>query len=134
MVRVLACGGRDYTDTATVYRTLRELRATVVIHGAARGADSFASRWAEQNGIEQESYPANWQRDGKAAGHIRNAEMLAKGKPDIVVAFSGGRGTADMVAKARKAGVQVALVSDDGQIAGVSTPFDNSAVGLRGKS
>ena len=46
------------------------------------------------------SYDAN-------AGPRRNARMLAEGKPDLVVAFPGGRGTADMVSKARAAKVEV---------------------------
>ena len=45
---------------------------------------------------------------------MRNARMLAEGKPDLVVAFPGGRGTADMVAQARKAGVRVVLAGTDG--------------------
>ena len=43
----------------------------------------------------------------KSAGHIRNQVMLDKGKPDVVVAFPGGRGTADMVRRAEGAGIEV---------------------------
>lgn len=43
----------------------------------------------------------------RAAGPIRDQEMLDKGKPDLVVAFLGNRGTADMVRRAREAGVPV---------------------------
>jgi ABC-type sugar transport system substrate-binding protein len=39
--------------------------------------------------------------------------MLDEGKPDIVVAFPGGTGTADMVRRARKAGVVVIEVTND---------------------
>jgi hypothetical protein len=45
-------------------------------------------------------FPANWKVYGRAAGPIRNMKMLLEGKPDLVVAFPGGIGTADMVKKA----------------------------------
>jgi len=47
---------------------------------------------------------------GRAAGPVRNAQMLAEGKPDFVVAFPGGRGTADMCKQARARGVKVVEV------------------------
>src|SRR5690606_25211324 len=80
---------------------------SVLIHGAARGADSIAGQWAASRGVEALSFPANWTRDGKAAGPIRNQRMLDEGQPDVVIAFPGGGGTADMVRRAKAAGVQV---------------------------
>lgn len=62
------------------------------------GADNF---------IRVEEYPADWARFGKSAGYLRNKQMLEEGKPDLVVAFPGGRGTANMIAIAMKAGVKV---------------------------
>jgi hypothetical protein len=68
-----------------------------VIHGGANGADYIAGRWAQDTGgIPVEEFPADWNRHGNSAGPIRNQEMLDKGKPDLVVAFPGGRGTADI--------------------------------------
>jgi predicted Rossmann-fold nucleotide-binding protein len=57
-------------------------------------------------GISEESHPANWNAWGRAAGPRRNQEMLMR-KPNLVVAFPGGEGTADMVQKAIAAGVKV---------------------------
>jgi hypothetical protein len=48
----------------------------------------------------------DWKRHGPAAGPMRNQRMLDWG-PDLVVAFAGGKGTADMVRRARAAGVDV---------------------------
>ena len=45
--------------------------------------------------------------NGYRAGPIRNQEMLDKGKPDLVIAFPGGKGTADMVGRALRTGVFV---------------------------
>lgn len=112
--RVLVCGGRDFTDAATVDRVLFELHAenpiSVIIHGDYRGADMLAKRWAYRAWIPHLPFPANWKVSGGAAGPIRNSRMLREGKPDLVVAFPGGDGTADMVAKAERAHVEVLRV------------------------
>ncbi len=55
-------------------------------------------------------FRALWERHGRAAGVIRNQAMLDYGI-DLVLAFPGGRGTADMVRRARSAGVAVAAVA-----------------------
>ena len=60
--------------------------------------------------IECLTFPADWKTYGRAAGPLRNARMIAEGKPDLVLAFPGGRGTADMTRKARAAGVEVRAV------------------------
>lgn len=108
---MLVCGGRDFADRERVYALLDIIHSadaiTMVIHGCARGADSLASDWGRSRGIRGViGYQADWQKHGKAAGAIRNARMLAEGKPGLVVAFPGGRGTADMVRRARAAGVE----------------------------
>jgi len=111
-MRVLVCGGRDFSDRTLLKATLDHLAPSVVISGGARGADALAAEWAEATGwnvggVHLEEFPADWTAHGKAAGPIRNQQMLDEGKPDLVVAFPGGRGTADMVRRARAAGVEV---------------------------
>lgn len=114
-LRVLVCGGRDFNDALTLGSWLggihKDHGISVLIHGGARGADFMAGKFAEWQGIPVKVYPADWDKDGKAAGPIRNARMLAEGKPDLVVAFEGGNGTADMVAKAKRAGVKVLMAT-----------------------
>ena len=114
MTRILVTGGRDYADRERLTRTLDDLARTqaiaVIIHGNAPGADSLAAEWAAARSIARAAYPvlpAEWALLGKAAGPRRNAKMLREGRPDLVVAFPGGRGTADMVRRARAAGVRV---------------------------
>lgn len=113
-MRVLVCGGRDYNDLVQVYRTLGQLvpQPTVIIEGGARGADHLAKLWAEKSKTPLEEYRADWTVPNNAGGVIRNQKMLTEGKPDLVVAFPGGRGTADMVRRARKAGVKVLEVAE----------------------
>lgn len=110
-MRVLVCGGRDYTDEGRVYEVLDRLRETrgieVVMSGCASGVDAIAHAWGPDRGVRHLLFVADWRTHGKAAGPIRNQRMLDEGKPDLVVAFPGGKGTADMVRRARKAGVEV---------------------------
>jgi len=68
---------------------------------------SLAAAWALSRGIPAIAFPADWNKDGKAAGFVRNARMLRDGRPELVVAFPGGKGTAHMVKLARDAGVAV---------------------------
>lgn len=109
--RVVVCGGRDYSDLCAIYTTLtalwREHGALVVIQGGATGADSLARAWAAENAVECITEAADWKTHGKAAGPLRNQSMLTKHKPDAVLAFPGGRGTTDMVKRARGAGVRI---------------------------
>jgi formate dehydrogenase assembly factor FdhD len=107
-MKVLVCGGRDFRDWPGVEATLSHLGPIdALCHGGASGADTLAGHWASLNGVPCTVYRADWKQHGRAAGPIRNAHMLADFKPDRVVAFTGGRGTADMVAKATVAGVVV---------------------------
>jgi hypothetical protein len=78
-----------------------------IIEGGARGADKLARQWAEDRGVPVATYPAEWDRHGVSAGPIRNRQMLEDGKPDMVLAFPGGKGTANMVEQAHRAGVLV---------------------------
>lgn len=103
---VLVCGGRDFADRELVFRVLDEIAPSVVANGGADGADLLSTEWAGQRRVSVRVFPAFWKRDGKA-GPMRNQRMLECNKVDLVVAFPGGRGTADMVARARKAGIEV---------------------------
>ena len=105
MKRILVCGGRDYRNRSKVFETLDAQEGPfVIIHGAARGADTLAAEYARERGVKAEAYPADWKRDGRSAGYRRNERMLRL-RPDLVIAFPGGPGTAHMVEIAQRAGV-----------------------------
>lgn len=78
--------------------------------GAAPGADTLADTWARTQSIRVERYYALWRTHGDAAGPIRNQKMLDEERPDVVIAFPGGRGTADMMRRAKEAGVRTITV------------------------
>lgn len=114
-MKVLVCGGRNYDDEGRVMSVLDEVRDRAlfmrVIQGGASGADMHARTWCLRRDVPYEHYPADWKAHGKAAGPIRNMQMLREGKPELVVAFSGGKGTADMIDRARRAGIEVMEVA-----------------------
>lgn len=114
MTKVLVCGGRDFNNVPLGWKALdylhKEHKFTLVIDGAANGADKLANKWAIHNNIPTAREPADWAKHGKAAGIIRNSVMLEKYEPDLVIAFPGGTGTADMVRRAREAKVTVKLI------------------------
>ena len=116
-IRVLVCGGGDFDDAEFLFAELDKLHGehgfAVVIEGEARGADTLAGEWAEARGIELEKYPADWDGLGRKAGPMRNEQMLSEGKPNLVVAFPGGRGTAHMRRIAEEANVRVNKVLKD---------------------
>lgn len=108
-MRVLVTGGRDYSDKARVFSVLAAVHSkhgvTVVIHGGARGADALSAEWARLRKIPCVEFPADWDKHKKAAGILRNIEMLRDGKPDCCIAFPGGKGTAHMLGLMRKSGL-----------------------------
>ena len=114
-MRVLVCGGRDFRDREAVYAALDSLHAEhgfyVVITGGANGADRLSVEWARERGVPTEIYKADWDRIRRRAGPLRNQRMLAEGKPDLVVAFPGGAGTANMIEQAQAAGARVFMWS-----------------------
>lgn len=130
-MRVLVTGGRRYNDWGTLCATLLPIHIehpiSAIIHGDATGADALAKKFALLYGIRNWPFPASWsdishpmavvrtRRDGSQydanAGPRRNQRMITEGLPDLVVAFPGGDGTADMVARSKKAGVPVLVVA-----------------------
>lgn len=112
MTRVLVCGGRDFSARDWLYDVLDRLspQSAWIIAGDANGADRLAFEWAFDRRVNYQGYPARWDLHGRKAGPLRNQQMIDEGKPDLVVAFPGGRGTADMVRRAEKAGLTVIRV------------------------
>ena len=122
-MRLLVAGSRDWTDWEFVYQVLdachRKRAVTVVIEGeggredtfegrtwVTSGADLWAREWATARGVTLDSFRADWATLGRAAGPLRNQQMIDVGKPDGAVIFPGGRGTQDMRKRLDKAGIR----------------------------
>lgn len=107
-MRICVCGSRSLTDYALVKRKLDkvtsklDLRALVILHGGATGADKLADRWVFERSVYSEVYHADWDRKGKQAGILRNIEMLKQ--CSWVIAFWDGKssGTKFMIDEAPK--------------------------------
>lgn len=133
MHRLLVTGGRDLLDAEIVWSPLwmaiHKYEQMIVVHGDAPGADTFAHEWCELPGqqwnrrppithkklgqllqrlVIEERHPADWTRLGKAAGHVRNQEMVNEGA-DACFAFPtpASRGTLDCMARAWIKGIPV---------------------------
>lgn len=121
-MKVLVCGSREWKNRDAIWRELKKLPGgTIIVHGAARGADRMAGEIGRLLGFEVRPYPADWDKDGrKSAGPIRNSRMLKTEHPDRdgvyidrVLAFAvdfskkAAPGTNDMMSKARSAGIPV---------------------------
>lgn len=113
---VLVTGGRDYRDTKRLFAVLDRLHAerkfTFLVHGDAVGADQMAHRWCKSRGVQPVAMEALWDAEGKASGTRRNKRMLEFTKPELCIAFPGGRGTANMMRISREAGVELIDVED----------------------
>lgn len=111
-ITVLVTGGRYYDDKRYVdlvldgFHTRRSIKLLVTGACPYGGADKLAEDWARENEIDYAGYPAKFKAHGKPAGPIRNARMIEL-KPDLVIAFPGGNGTANTVSLARQAGIEV---------------------------
>lgn len=113
-MKIIVCGSHLDSKPGFIWQWLDKLHKvkpiTLLIHGGAKHVDTWAGKWAYTRGVKVSVHHANWRKYGLAAGPIRNAEML-KEKPDAVIAFPGGRGTANMCNQAKEAGVPVTKIS-----------------------
>jgi hypothetical protein len=96
-IKILVTGDRNYKDTKTIELTFNLLSKicipteTTFIHGACKGADLLAAAEAEKRnykiaGEEGKGFPAEWNKYGRAAGPIRNKEMVDM-SPNIIIIF-----------------------------------------------
>jgi hypothetical protein len=139
-VRILVTGDRNWRNAARVRYALAEVERSldpgtemVLIEGEAMGADIYArvvveldmrdrpdfrDSW-DRKWVAIEAYPADWKGNGRAAGPIRNQEMLDSGV-DYVVGFhndiENSRGTKDMLRRCAKAGVPGRLFTEEGEV------------------
>lgn len=119
-MRILVTGGRNYDDITAVLDALTPETSkayasggtVTIVHGGARGADALVASVARKFGWGEEAHPADWGTHGRAAGPIRNQHMADLGA-DLLLAFPGGRGTADMVRRATAAGIPVRHITKE---------------------
>ena len=115
--RVIIAGCREFNDYEflrqkcdNILSKVRQTHSVVIVSGTARGADQLGERYAAERGYQVRRFPADWDRHGKAAGPIRNAEMADNA--NMLIAFWDGvsRGTKNMIDTAKNRGLEVHVI------------------------
>ena len=100
-------GGRDFTDYALLKKTVDKIREeyeiTRIVSGGARGADSLAERYAQENDIPILVLKPDWSK-GRGAGLARNKDIVEQS--DFVLAFWDGesKGTKNTISRTKRHG------------------------------
>jgi hypothetical protein len=110
-MRTIIAGSRtatSYNDLLTAIAAITWM-PTEIISGSARGADVLGERWARENNIPLRLMPANWAKDGRRAGYLRNIEMAEHA--DALIALWNGKspGTRHMIDIATRKGLVVSV-------------------------
>jgi len=118
--RVIIAGGRNFYNYVTVkerceFYLQNKLKThnVIIVSGHATGADALGEKFALDHNLQCELFPADWNKHGRAAGPIRNAEMAERA--DALIAFWDGKssGTKSMIELAQRKGLQIAIVRYD---------------------
>lgn len=108
---ILVCGGRKYNDLkrleAVLDDTFKLYPSALILQGGAPGADFLAAKHAAARGFPVATVPANWDVYDRRAGTLRNEWMLFYFQVELVIAFPGGNGTANMVKLAKQKDIRV---------------------------
>lgn len=87
-INVAVIGSRTFNDREKLYQVLDLFDIDCIISGGARGADTLAEQYANETNIKTKIYPADWANKGKAAGFIRNKDIIVDA--DLVICFWDG--------------------------------------------
>ncbi|MGC2468017.1 MAG: DUF2493 domain-containing protein [Candidatus Acidiferrum sp.] len=108
-MRTIIAGSRTANSYDELLRAIGAIswKPSEIISGAARGADALGEQWARENGVPLRRMPADWDRHGKRAGYLRNAEMLQHADALLALWDGQSKGTAHMIEIARRKGLLV---------------------------
>lgn len=103
-------GSRNFNDYDAFCDKLNMFVASIggiqkinkIVSGGAGGADKMAERFARENKIELQVFAADWNRYGRAAGPMRNSQIVEAATHMVAFPSKDGRGTQDSLRKARK--------------------------------
>jgi hypothetical protein len=110
-MKVAVVGSRTFNNYELLYKTLNKLEISLLISGSANGADKLGEQYANENNIPTKIFLPDWEKHGKAAGFIRNTDII--NEAELVVAFwdQSSRGTKDSIDKAEKQGKKVIIIT-----------------------
>jgi len=113
-MNIVIAGGRDFGDYEFLKSQVDYVislqppgTSITVVCGMAKGADLLGRQYAKEKGHNVIDMPANWDRDGRRAGPLRNIEMCKIA--DMTIAFwdQESRGTAHMIKISKEKGIPV---------------------------
>lgn len=116
-MKLAIIGSRNFDDYPRLCATMdryfgkgQEPKVTEIISGGARGADSLGACWARDNQVKLTEFLPDWEKYGKAAGFIRNEEIIKNS--NVVLAFwdSKSKGTGNSLAIAKRLGRTTLIV------------------------
>ena len=110
-MKVAVIGSRTFNDYDKLNETLKKYEISLVVSGGAKGADSLGEQYAKENKIPTMIFLPDWKRHGRAAGMIRNTDIIEAA--EMVIAFWDGtsKGTKDSILKADKLGKKVVIIN-----------------------
>lgn len=117
-MKIIVSGSRYWSEKkhySVIFAVLKQYdQKTTIITGGCRGVDALAEKAARKLGMTVVTYPAKWQQYGRAAGPIRNEQMITQERPDMVLLFhddiENSRGTKNMRNLAKKYGITAKLI------------------------
>jgi len=117
-MRLLISGYRYFRDYDTIEKEIKKVldskpnESHIIIHGNCSGVDTTADEIAKANELQRLVFFADWNQYGKAAGPIRNQQMIDEGKPDYAIIFLSpqSRGTLDMKNRLDKCKIKYTIV------------------------
>ena len=109
-MKISVVGSRAFDDYKLLRETLDEYDIDLIVSGGATGADSLAERYAKEENINTMIFKPDWKTHGKAAGFIRNRDIVVNG--NLVVAFWDGvsKGTLSSINIARKMNIETKII------------------------
>jgi predicted Rossmann fold nucleotide-binding protein DprA/Smf involved in DNA uptake len=109
-MKVAVIGSRGFNDYELVKKTLSNMKITLLVSGGAKGADTLGEQYAKEKGIETKIFLPDWDTHGKAAGMLRNTDII--NESEVVVAFWDGtsKGTLDSINKAKKLNKKLIII------------------------
>lgn len=115
--KLIVAGSREVTDIALIRKEIDWMtdellhdRAVSIVSGMARGPDRIAWDYAVEQGVQRYAFPAEWERYGKRAGYLRNAEMAKVADGLLAFHKDQSRGTQHMINTMLKLGKPVRVI------------------------
>lgn len=105
MIKVIIAGTRDFDNYELLKQKMDKILAArvrnneeiIIVSGTARGADKLGERYARERGYTIKRFPADWDKNGKRAGYIRNEEMAKYADACVCFWDEASRGTKHMI-------------------------------------